>query len=118
MELDGLVDTGNLLRDPLSGRLVICADRRILSGFLSPELARVMEDSQSASSLSPSDARRLRLIPAGGATGHAVLTGFVPDRIYITDTHTGKEQTRPVDAVITSAELTQTQAIVPAELMD
>ena len=118
LELDGLVDTGNLLRDPLSGRLVICADRRILSGFLSPELARVMEDSQSASSLSPSDARRLRLIPAGGATGHAVLTGFVPDRIYITDTHTGKEQTRPVDAVITSAELTQTQAIVPAELMD
>lgn len=118
LEMDGLVDTGNLLRDPLSGRLVICVDRRILAELLSPELARVMEDSGSASSLSPSDARRLRLIPAGGATGHAVLTGFVPDRIYITDTHKEKERIREVDAVIASAELTKAQAVVPAELMD
>lgn len=118
MEIDGLVDTGNLLRDPLSGRLVICIDRRVLGGILSPELARVMDDSRAASILSPSEARRLRLIPARGATGHAVLTGFVPDRIYVTDTHTGKEHTRAVDAVIASAELASTQAIIPAELMD
>ncbi len=118
LELDGLVDTGNLLRDPLSGRLVICADRRRLSRLLSPELARVMEDSQSASSLSPSDAKRLRLIPAGSATGHGVLTGFVPDRIRISYTHRDKEQWREVNAVIASAELTQTQAIVPAELIN
>lgn len=118
VELDGLVDTGNLLRDPLSGRPVICADRRLLSGLLSPGLARAMEDSQRATSLSPADAKRLRLIPAGSATGHGILTGFVPDQILISYIHRNKEQQREVNAVIASAELTDTHAIVPAELID
>ena len=118
-DFEGMIDTGNLLRDPMSGRLVICIARNLLVKLLSPELARALTDSQSITSipLSPSDARRLRLIPAGTATGRGILPGFVPDGIRITYTLKGKTQERIVQAVIASSEITATEAIVPAELL-
>jgi stage II sporulation protein GA (sporulation sigma-E factor processing peptidase) len=118
VEMDGLIDTGNLLRDPLSGRLVICADRRLLTSLLSPNLALAIRDSQMAVSLSPQDARRLRLIPAGSATGQRVLTGFVPDEIHLLYVRKGKEIQKCVQAVIAATDLTSTQALIPAELLN
>ena len=116
-EADGLIDTGNLLKDPLSGKPVICADRRVLRAVLSLEMAQAMEDSQRAAFLPPADACRLRLIPAKTATGHSMLTGFLPDRILISFVHRGGEQHRVVDAVVASTELNEVQVLVPAELI-
>ncbi len=119
VELEGMVDTGNLLRDPLSGRAVICAERQSLTAVLSPALADVLQNSNDITSLSaPTDARRLRLIPAGTATGNGILVGILPDRVEITYTDKKREQLRVVDAVIAAADLNETQALVPSELMD
>ena len=73
-ELTALVDSGNLLREPISGRAVIVA----AAGKLAID-ERAM-------------AKRLRLIPAGGVTGERLLAGFLPDRVECGG--------REVDAVI------------------
>ena len=117
VELDGLVDTGNLLRDPLGGRLVICADRRKLTGLLSPALSRALDSGRMDGLTSSADAKRLRLVPAGTATGGGMLVGFLPDRVEIAYLHKGKEAVRAVDAVVAGAELADAEALVPAELI-
>lgn len=114
--LRGMVDSGNLLRDPMSGRLVVCADGEALRGILSPSLAAVMEGaSPDAIGLSSADARRVRIIPAGTATGAGILYSFLPDRMILTDG--GGE--REVDAVVavTSVPTEGVEALIPAELM-
>lgn len=118
LSLEGMVDTGNLLRDPLSGRAVICGDRRLLEGLLSPALARALRDQSQVASLSPRDAKRLRLIPAVTATGNGILAGFLPDRLWISETRRGREYEREFQAVLTLTELSDTQALVPGELMN
>lgn len=115
--LEGMVDTGNLLRDPLSGRAVICAEKAKLSAILSPALTRALESGGIESLTSHADAKRFRLIPAGTATGQGILTGFLPDRVVISYTRKSREETRSVDAVIACTALTDTEALVPAELI-
>lgn len=114
--LRGMVDSGNLLRDPMSGRLVVCAEGEALRGVLSPGFAAVMGGaSPDAVGLSPADARRARVIPAGTATGEGMLYGFLPDRMILTD---GREE-REVDALVavTSIPTEGVEALIPAELM-
>lgn len=117
VELDGLIDTGNLLRDPIDGRAVICGDRAVLSKILSPQLAESLNGRGMDALADSSDARRFRLIPAGTATGRGMLSGFLPDRVEIAYLHRSREEVRVVDAVVAAAELTDTEALVPAELI-
>jgi hypothetical protein len=112
-----MVDSGNLLRDPMSGRVVICADGETLRDILSPPLAAVMTGkSPEAVGLSPADARRVRVIPAETATGEGLLYGFVPDHITLTDE--GSNHVREIDAVlaVTAIPTEGVDALVPAEL--
>ena len=118
VELDGMVDTGNLLRDPLSGHPVICAEQELLAALLSPSLALAVRDCQSITSLSTHDAKRLRLIPASSATGRGMLVGVVPDRVLLSYTRKDKVYEKPVSAVIAATELTSTEALIPAELLN
>lgn len=78
--LRALVDSGNLLTDPLDGRSVVLADPAKLLPCLSPMLAHALEHPESAP---PEYARRIRLIPAHSATGEGLLTAFAPDRLVI-----------------------------------
>lgn len=117
LELEGMVDTGNLLRDPLSGRVVICGETSLIIPFLPPALALALTEQRSVPSLSSDEARRLRLIPAASATGGGLLAGFLPDRLWITYTRKGQTRKQEVSAVLATATLTATQALVPAELI-
>lgn len=78
--LRALVDSGNLLTDPLEGRSVVLADPAKLLPCLSPMLAHALEHPESAP---PEYARRIRLIPAHSATGEGLLAAFAPDRLVI-----------------------------------
>lgn len=78
--LRALVDSGNLLTDPLDGRSVVLADPAKLLPCLSPMLAHALEHPESAP---PEYARRIRLIPAHSATGEGLLAAFAPDRLVI-----------------------------------
>lgn len=78
--LRALLDSGNLLTDPLDGRSVVLADPAKLLPYLPPALARALEHPESAP---PEYARRIRLIPAHSATGEGLLAAFAPDRLVI-----------------------------------
>ncbi len=118
--LRGLVDTGNLLKDPLGGRAVICADARRVIPILSPDFAKVLEHPTGMSELGDCpDARRLRLIPAGTATGERLLTGIVPDLVLLRYTDGGKARERTADVVLAvTCDMTDTEALVPSELIE
>ncbi len=118
VELRGMVDSGNLLRDPVGGRLVICADGEALRGVPAPSLAAVLRGvSPQAVNLSPADTRRVRVIPAGTAMGGGLLYGFLPDRVTVT---VGTERAaREVDVVVAVTEIATAgvEALVPSQLV-
>ena len=119
IDVEGLLDTGNLLQDPLSGRAVVCVDREALSSVLPTELSQSIQNTNDDSSLSNSVLhRRIRLIPANTATGTGLLWGIIPDRVEISMDAHGQTRQITVDVVIAAAEIKSTQALVPAELMD
>ena len=117
-ELRGMVDSGNLLRDPIGGRVVICAEGDLLTSLLSPALRQVMGGTPpQRMTLSPTESRRVRVIPTTTATGGGILYGFLPDRIILAaegDAH-GQE----VDAVVavTHIHTDGVEALVPSELI-
>ena len=117
-EAEGMIDTGNLLRDPLGGRIVICVKRSILSPLLPPALADALDGRNMETLEHSADARRFRLIPAGTATGEGMLAGFLPDRVEISYQHKSRERVRVVDAVVAAADLNGTEALVPAEAVE
>lgn len=79
-----LVDSANLLTDPVSGRPVVIIGYGKIKSFLPGELRLCVErDGEDLGELSLSRARRIRLIPAASVNGKSVLVGFVPDRMEI-----------------------------------
>lgn len=94
--LRAMVDSGNLLHDPLSGRSVIVADRQRLSAVLPkkfPKNGELCEDHELA--------KRLRLIPTHTATGEGMLIAIIPDQLTVID---GAER-RASDYLIAPASL-------------
>lgn len=83
--LRALVDSGNLLTEPLSGLPVIVIDRASAAKILPPELAFIASPTQNkplgAGRLTATP--RLRLIPCKTASGEAMLYGFLPSRILV-----------------------------------
>ena len=121
--LRGFVDSGNLLRDPASGRAVICIGEKSAKKLLSSNLFAVMASGGTDVShlRDPADIRRLRLIPAGTATGQDILPAFRPDKITLTP---DEEKPREVDAVIAVTKQSprdgvtgEAEALVPLELI-
>jgi stage II sporulation protein GA (sporulation sigma-E factor processing peptidase) len=67
LTLRAMVDSGNLLRDPVSGRYVIVADREKLRAVLPSDVVNLLEHPLSPSS-APLHEKRMRLIPAKTAS--------------------------------------------------
>lgn len=100
--LCAMVDTGNHLREPISGRSVIVADRTQILAALPPSLALALESSHAEAWLSDERyATRIRLVPASTAVGSKMLPAIVPDKLTIND---GKE-TYPADYLIAPAPM-------------
>jgi len=100
--LTAMVDSGNLLRDPVSGKSVIVADLARLSEILPPALLRACQSEDCASWLTHSEhAKRTRPIPAHTAAGERLLLAVVPDRLSVT---VGKD-TYDADYLIAPAPL-------------
>ncbi len=122
----GLVDSGNLLRDPMGGRAVICLSEASARQVLGETWDGVLTSGgRELSGLQDArDVRRLRLIPAGTATGGGLLPGFRPDRVLLAPEGGRPQKPRAVDAVVavlltpmqSGGELGAVEALVPAEL--
>ena len=104
--LSGLVDSGNLLVEPLSGHSVILVDRSV-AAFLPAELAFLRDGS--APSLTP----RLRLIPYSTAAGEGILYGYLPKVVRVG----GKVRAACVAVAPLPEGEHKADAIVPATLI-
>lgn len=97
IRLHALVDSGNLLRDPLGGRSVVVADPAKLKPVLPPGLRDALEHPTETSA--EPYARRIRLIPAKSATGECLLAAFLPDRLVLCN---GRERVEADDLIALS----------------
>lgn len=85
--LHAMVDTGNLLRDPVSGRGVIVADRKKIEHVLPKTL--IFEGREGEKDLfsrlegDPALARKIRLIPARTATGDGLICAVIPELLTV-----------------------------------
>lgn len=87
--LRALIDSGNLLQDPLSGRGVIVVDRRALRGLLPEKLLAADTPQRLTDLLEDYElARLIRLIPVRSATGEGLLPAVIPDDLRVTDRRT------------------------------
>ena len=97
--LSALVDTGNTLCDPLSGRACIMIDPQSVDAVLPRDVLDFSDGGRlDATVLSRESGRRIRLIPTESIGGSRLLVGYLPDRIEVTasDGH-GR---RAVDAIL------------------
>lgn len=122
VELSGLCDSGNLLREPISGRPVIPVECSRLQGVMAPPLLQAATSkhiSESVESLPVSLVRRVRLIPARTALGERMMLAIAPEHLYLKEGQ--EEQAHEVRALIAPTGLTEREdgiaALVPSELM-
>ncbi len=87
----GMVDTGNDLRDPVSGLPVIIVDWDSLKGIMPHEVSHFFLsawDLVTARLTESPVGKRLRLIPYTNVSGNrGILPGFKPDALYLTGKH-------------------------------
>jgi len=100
--LTALVDSGNLLRDPLSGKSVIAVRREALSGVLPPRLLRICESGKVDDWLMEYEhAKKLRIIPVETAAGSTLLPAFLPEKLTVTS----KKERYDADYLVAVADL-------------
>jgi hypothetical protein len=114
-----MFDTGNFLCDPVGGRAVVLLDLCAGEGVLEQELLQVIskKDTAALAALPHTTARRVRLIPAGTATGDGLLFAVMPDSATL-DAGRGEV---PVEVLLAPTRLLgragDHQALLPAELL-
>ena len=114
--LHAMADSGNLLREPVSGKPCIVAEVERLSGVLPKEISEAVKSGAqiNAGSVPKGFARRICLIPARTAGGGGMLVGIRADKIVVR-TQSGE---RDVDAVIALCKLDgEREALIPSELL-
>ena len=116
--IPALCDSGNLLRDPLSGKCCIVVDADACRALLPPLLYEAAKRGKTPPPDLPGELlARIRLIPTHTATGEALLIALRVDDIKIcTD-----KAPHTVDALIALSALQgradSTSALIPAELL-
>ncbi len=96
---EALVDSGNFLVDPISGKKVIITLLDAVEALLPFDIKRILKSkSYDISDISMQSARRIRLIPAVGIGGAKTYIGIVPDSIIMRDNDGSKK--RELNALI------------------
>ena len=99
VRLRALVDSGNLLKDPIGGRGVVVAKASKILPILPQDLRERLTQKDPAVWLE--GGQPIRLIPAKSATGECFLPALLPKQLLLDD---GKEKT-PVDYLVALSEL-------------
>lgn len=114
VRLYGISDSGNLLREPITGKPCIIADRKRLAPIIPSELSASAcgEPLTALHSLDPEMKKRIILIPATTATGGGMLIGLRAEKIIISSGNKRRE----ADAVIAISDI-EAGALVPSCLL-
>lgn len=118
--LSAMTDTGNLLREPISGKPCLIADISSLSGIIPEKLASAARDGKISSlgKLSQSDSKNVRIIPIKTALGDGILIAIRAERVTI---NTGKGA-KSVDAFVALSDIKNSadgrEALLPSEILN
>lgn len=116
--MQAMCDSGNLLRDSVSGKPVIVSDTKNAVNLLPADCGSITEWTvDTVSGLPPSIASRIRLIPVGTVGSDGIIPALRPDSIVI---RVGN-RIRHADALVGFADihcaLRNCTAIIPPELL-
>lgn len=116
--LSAFCDSGNLLRDPISGKACIIADADSLYGIIPKEIIKCVKDgSTDISCLNTKLVRKVRLIPTRTATGDGLLIAVRVDKIIIGTEKNEKEVSALLAIGRLGASAAGCEALVPSELI-
>ena len=114
-----LADSGNLLREPISGKACIIADISSLSDILSKDMvsAARKKDISAIKNFSDRDAKSVRIVPIRTAGGEGILLALKVESVTVDSGHGESE----VDAFIVLSDIKESadgrQALLPTELL-
>ena len=116
--LSAMVDSGNLLQDPMGGGLVIPVKTQATLPLLSPRLQDLLTRQEKFDDAlwEIPEASRIRLIPTGTAMGQGILVALRPDIILLTPEG---ESPYAVKALIAPTPLPEApaDALIPLDLL-
>ncbi len=119
LKLCAMVDSGNLLREPISGKPCIVADAARLEKIMPPEVLRAArkKDFKAVETLKIENARNIRLIPTRTAAGDGVLIGVRVESVTVES----KKGKKSIDVFVVPAELGKTadgsEALIPSGIL-
>ena len=114
----GLADTGNIVKDPTSGKSVIITDMTATLPLLPEPLRQAINTGNTTNlcSLPPKYSKRIRLIPSQTISGSHLLIGIIPDQILL-HTNTGVSDVSAIFAPTPLSDLPlNCNAIIPGDL--
>ncbi|MBQ9113088.1 MAG: sigma-E processing peptidase SpoIIGA [Clostridia bacterium] len=117
--LDAFCDSGNLLRDPISGKICVLANSRSLGEMIPRSIGELTEnaDMTKLCDMDADIAKRVRLIPAKTAFGDGMLVAVRADKIVVGDGNSERE----VDALLALCDSGKfgegCDALLPSELL-
>lgn len=116
LRVQGLVDTANLLIDPVSGRPVVILSAEAAQEWLPPALRDASPATVSA--LPPALACRVRLIPTKTVTGGGLLLAFLPEEAFV-DSGKGNVPVQPAIALAAKESLpADCAALLPSAILN
>ena len=118
--LAALLDSGNFLRDPASGKPVILVQEKQIASFLPVGVSGALRYGGGNDTLPPSVKRKIRVILANGMGGDVMMVGYLPDRIWLFPVNQEKNK-QEIDAVLAiyndgKRDFAGCAAVVPAIL--
>lgn len=119
VRLRAMVDSGNLLRDPLAGQCVVVVDAKAAKDLFDEGLLPLLLSGEITRCTDPRRLKGLRFISADSATGRRMMCALSPDKMTLWD---GDGHPREVKALFTPASgLSEGadgyEALIPSELM-
>ena len=85
VSLDALYDSGNLLRDPVSGRAAMIVSSDAIAAILPREVSDAATNgvTELTETLPPNIIGRVRVLPVSNVYGHGMLLGYRPDCVSV-----------------------------------
>ncbi len=110
--LSGLVDSGNLLREPMTGYPVILAKSISLAGILTEEMALTLQTGM------PEGSVRVLAVPIYSGGANRMVFGFIPDALFISGGKKGRYEAKAVVALDDAGDsFAGCQCLVPLTLL-
>ena len=114
---NGMSDSGNLIRDPISGRAVIIIDRKLADGFVDK---KILDDFIIGIPPQAHSYSGMRIAPISTVSGKSVIVLLRADKITLTYTRGSKQESICPDAMFALGDIGKSaegyDAIIPYSL--